>query len=432
MNEEQVFELLKSNSELSSLPQVLAEVIRVTDADDASPRDLADVIMRDPALTARLLRIVNSPLYGHTRTISTVNQAVVTLGMRAVKAVALSTGFYRMFDNRKGVMDRIHFWRHSLETAIACREIARACAYKKGEEAFILGLVHDIGLLIMEAQFPQQFKRLWGRVEDGDSLVELETKLWGTNHARVGSFLMDLWGLPDFMGKSVLLHHDSFYHTQHSNDDKLARIVCLGNLVSKFRTTHEVYIDEATMEKADYLAETLGISPLGLVELQGKVMGLLPKESEFLEIKIGSVTDLLGAANNLIYRQYFLVEKVLRDNRKMQEEIARDHMHKAALDSLKTITATLSHYLNNASAVIVGRVDLVDMAIQAGAVKDHNNVVTNCMSLVTKSVNTISTVLKELKKMSSFETTPYSDETKILDIEERLQAQIAALEKVPK
>ncbi|MCP4156795.1 MAG: HDOD domain-containing protein, partial [bacterium] len=82
MIEENVFEILKESKELTSLPQVLAEVIRVADQEDSSPKDLAQVILKDPALTARLLRVVNSPLYGRTREISTINQAVVALGMR--------------------------------------------------------------------------------------------------------------------------------------------------------------------------------------------------------------------------------------------------------------------------------------------------------------------------------------------------------------
>lgn len=156
---------------------------------------------------------------------------------------------------------------------------------------------------------------------------------------------------------------------------------------------------------------------------------MLPKESEFLEIEIGSVTDLLEAANSLIYKQYFLVEKVLRDNRNMQEQIARNRMKKAALESVKTITATLSHYINNASATILGRAQLVQMAISKGTVIDDENIAGHCMELVIKSVKTITLILDELKKLSDFETIPYSDDTTILDIEERLKTQIEAIEK---
>ena len=122
MSEERIFDLLKDCKELSSLPQVLAEVIRVTDSEDSTAGDIADVILKDPPLSARILRVVNSPFYGPVRGISTINQAVVTLGIRAVKALALSTSLYKLFDTENPIVDRVRFWRHSLEVAITCRE----------------------------------------------------------------------------------------------------------------------------------------------------------------------------------------------------------------------------------------------------------------------------------------------------------------------
>ena len=432
MPEEQVFDLIKDNKELSSLPQVLAEVIRVTNNEDSSAKELADVILKDPALTARVLRIVNSPFYGPIREISTVNQAVVTLGIRAIKALALSTGLYRMYEGKEGAVDRMRFWRHSLETAIACREIARLCDYRPEEEAFVAGLMHDLGILSMEAHFPDQFKRIWKLVEAGEDLVKLEEATWGTNHARVGKFMLDQWRLPKFLGEAIAGHHEDFEDEHGIPSDRLGRIVSLANKISKFRTCQMPPLDKADIERIEQLADSLGIGPTVLGELQEKSLGMLIKESEFLEINIGSVTELLEAANSLLYRQYMLVESVLRDNRKMQAQIARDQMKKAALDSLKTITATLSHYINNASATILGRAQLVELAITKGTVGDTNNVAANSMDIIIKSVEMISLVLEELKKMSSFDTTQYHDETSILDIEDRLKRQIVEIEKEKK
>jgi nitrogen-specific signal transduction histidine kinase len=136
----------------------------------------------------------------------------------------------------------------------------------------------------------------------------------------------------------------------------------------------------------------------------------------------------LEAANGLIYKQYILVESVLRENRKMQAQIAREQMKKAALDSLKTITATLSHYINNASATILGRAQLVELAVNKGTITDDKNTAATSMGVIIKSVETISLVLEELKAMSSFDTTVYHDETSILDIEDRLRVQISKIE----
>jgi len=428
MSEQNIFELIKDNKELSSLPQVLAEVIRVADDDDSSAGDIAEVIMKDPALSARILRIVNSPFYGSMREISSINQSVVTLGTRAVKALALSAGLYRLFDTDRVVVDRLRFWRHSLEVAIASREIANLCSYRPAEEAYVTGLMHDIGLLIMEVSFEEQFRRVWRLVTSGESLVRLEEANWGTNHARVGKFLLDQWNIPVFIGEAVARHHDDFDKDGKDPENRLGRIVGLANRISKFRTCQMPPLDPEEIAGIESLAESLGIGPTVLAELQENCLSLLIKESEFLDIKIGSITDLLKDANHIIYKQYLLVESVLRENRTMQAQIARDQLKKAAIESLKIITATLSHYINNASATILGRAQLVELAVSKGNIIDEQKIAADSMNIIVKSVETISMILEELKKLSSFDTTHYHDETAILDIEDRLKQQIAILD----
>lgn len=425
--EQNLFELLKDCRELTSMPQVLAEVIRVAEKDDCGASDMADVILKDPALSARVLRIANSAYYGATREIGTVSQAVVTMGLRAVKALALSVGLYRLFDTQQGLVDRKRFWRHSLEVAIGAREIALACSYKPVEEAFVCGLIHDIGILVLEANFEERFRRIWRLVEAGESLTKLEEIHWGTNHGRVTKFLLDQWHLPKYIGEAVAVHHDDFVEGEALPQNRLGRIVSLANRISKFRTYQMPPLDGEDILRIDRLAESLGIGSRELAEIQERSLSLLIKEAEFLEIKIGAMVDLLKDANTLIYKQYLLVESVLRENRRMQAQIARDQVKQAALESLKTITATLSHYINNASATILGRAQLVELAISKGTVADNQKVAGDSMAIIIRSVETISLVLEELKKLSSFDTTHYHDDTDILDIEDRLKSQMTAL-----
>ena len=105
-------------------------MIRVSREQDSSANDIAAIIMKDPALTAKILRVVNSPFYGQIRKITTVNQAVVTLGMRTVTAVALSASIYDKMNKVDSSIDRKRFWRHSLEVAIGARMIAEAVRYE--------------------------------------------------------------------------------------------------------------------------------------------------------------------------------------------------------------------------------------------------------------------------------------------------------------
>lgn len=428
MSEENILKILKDSKVLTSVPQVLVEIIRVTEDEDCGAKQIAGVILKDPALSVKVLRIVNSPFYSPSREISTISQAVVTMGTRSVKAMALSSSLYKFFDNENDIIDRTRFWRHSLEVAIACREIAQASGYKLTEEAFLAGLMHDIGILILESNFEDQFKRVWRLVESGESLVRLEESNWGTDHARVAKFLLNQWRLPDFIAAAIGSHHDGIDDPEMIPENRMGQIIMLANLISKFRICHLPPLNTNDIRKIELLSTSLNIGNTVLADLQEKVLTQLIKESKYLDIKIGSTTDLLKDSNKLIYRQYLLVESVLSENRKMQAEIARDQIKKAALESLKTITATLSHYINNASATILGRAQLVEIAVAKKTVKDDQSVAVDSMKIIIQSVDTISMVLEELKKLSSFDTTIYHDETKILDIEDRLKKQIADIE----
>lgn len=424
MTEEDVFERIRSGSELSSLPQVLAEVIRVANREDSDAREIETVISKDPSLTARLLRMANSPFYGGVRKVSSVKQAVVTLGSRAVVALALSTGLYGMFDASETVVDRIHFWRHSLETAIASREIAHLCGYQPVEEAFVAGLVHDLGLLMLEAINPTDFKRLWEQVNHCRDLLGKEREILGTSHARVGQMLMEQWGLPVNIVEAVATHHGGYPAGPAPSLNPLGRIVALANIISKFRVYQRKSLEVEDVEAIETLSQSLKIDPPTLAVIQEHTLNVLIEESRFLEIEIGSVKELLEDANRLIFKQYLLVEEILRDNRKMQEEISRIETRKAALESLKSLTATLSHYINNASSTIMSRAQLVQRAISAGTLSDSEQVAGQSMELILQSVRTISLVLDELKRLGQFDTTHYLNETAMLNIEDRLKKQI--------
>ncbi len=210
MNTDIYNKIIDDHKELTSLPQTLTEVLRILKDENSNSSELANVISRDPALTAKMLRIVNSPYYGAGREISTLSQAVMVLGYRAVSALTLSTSIYDMTDSWNISIDRIRFWRHSLEVAVAARRIAEIVRYPRIEEAFIAGILHDIGHLVLEKSFADKFKSIWSQAESGDHLVELEENSWSTNHARVGQFLLEQWNIPSVITESIGQHHNNF------------------------------------------------------------------------------------------------------------------------------------------------------------------------------------------------------------------------------
>ncbi|HOP06174.1 MAG TPA: HDOD domain-containing protein [candidate division Zixibacteria bacterium] len=421
-------QILNDHKELSSLPQTLAEVLRVVKDERSSAQDLAKVLMRDPALTAKVLRIVNSPFYGG-RGVTTVTQAVVTLGIRAITALTLSTSIYDMTGAWQFTVERARFWRHSLQVALASRAIAEAVRYPHPEEPFVCGLLHDIGILVLEKSFPEKFERIWRQVESGERLCDLEEGIWGTDHARVGQFLLEQWQLPSVICQAVGYHHSEIVAQEKDSDLIASQIVALANMMSNFtiaRGRPELTMD---LTRKEALINLLEINPEKARDIEQELIPRTLQEAQFLEIDIGSQEEILMEANAIIYDHYLSVENLLRENQRMQREAARAQLEKAALESLKTISATFNHYINNAAATILGRAQLIEVKIEKDRGLDPDGDIARAMDIIIDRVNTISTVMCELKELSQIKTTVYHDDTYIIDIDQKVKKRLAELAK---
>jgi putative nucleotidyltransferase with HDIG domain len=421
--------ILNEHKELSSLPQTLAEVLRVAKDENSSAQDLAKILRRDPALTAKILRVVNSPFYGAGREIHSVSQAVVTMGMRGVTALALSTSIYDMTNRWQCSVDRIRFWRHSLAVAAAAKIIGEAVKYPSVEEAFVSGLLHDVGILILEKSFPEEYHRIWQQTESGAILCELEEKTWSTNHARVGQFLFEQWNLPAAICQAVGQHHNQFALKTAPCDQQLTQIVALANMVCQFRLVQSGSLSAEELKKKETIMANLNLKQDRIKQIEQNHLSQVMEEAKFLEIDIGSPHDILIEANRMLYQQYLMVENLLRENRQMQEQLVSAKMDKASLEALKTITATFHHYINNAVATILGRAQLVEVALQRGHIVDPGGSAALSMQVIINGVATIRSVMEELTKLTTFKTTIYHDNTYIIDIENTLKEKLGTLEK---
>ncbi len=423
------YRILSEHRELSSLPQVLNEVLNVSNDPRSSASDLAGVIVKDPPLTAKVLRVVNSPYYGQSREITTVQDAVVALGLRSVTAIALSTSIYSFIDKVDTSINRKRFWRHSLEVAIAARMIAEKCGYKPSDEAFVAGLLHDIGSLILEASFPDEFRRIWKLVEAGENQVTAEQRTWSTDHARAGQFILDQWGLPKKIGEAVRNHHRVFEYGDNDEIDKLGQIINLANLISRFRTYNTPPPETRTLENKDIITAGLNISTEDLNSICQNLVNEVVQESSYLEIEIGTTEEILNEANKILYRQLITVENLLRENRGMKQRIGHDQEKKAAFESLKTLAATFSHYLNSAAATIRKQAEAIDKAIANGDIADKKGSAALSTGIIGEAVDTMSMILGELKNVTTFEATVYKDDTYLVEIEDKIKDRLERLEK---
>lgn len=379
MDNQFLHQILGENQELSSLPQTMIEVLRVARDEHSTAGELAEVILRDPALTTKILRIVNSPYFGAGRKIGSMTQAVVTMGMRQVTALALSWSVYRMAKDWKSAVDQRRFWRHSLEVAIAARLIAEKTGHPNAEESFVAGLLHDIGLLVLEKSFPEKFARLWNLSRQEKDLCDLEQDIWGTNHARVGEFLLRQWHIPDVICDTVGQHHTSF-SPQSSPEQIPSQIICLAHHVSKFSVGDQRRPDTVNLMPKETLRENLGLPTEQLLNIERDLFTMTMKEASYLEIEIGSDSDIMIEANNMLFDQYVTVESLLREIQKMQLSGIRPMVgHDAGKSS-----RDLAQHLNNACDLIDSQIEILRTSL-----KEHD---TGSLPAQTESIlNTVLT-----------------------------------------
>jgi len=420
--------VLDDGLKLYALPQTLAEVLKVVSDETTGADDLAKVLMRDPAMTARVLRVVNSPFYGVGRKIGSVPQAVVTIGMRQVTALALSTSVYTMTERWQSSFDRVRFWRHSLEVAIAARTLALKIGYKKSEEMFVAGLLHDIGLLVLERSFADQYHKLWKKSLGNGLLVELEEEAWGSNHARVGQFLLEQWQLPETICQAVGHHHTVF--SPGAADPTLvpSQIVNLANRISKFRIADlQAGADPAERGNRDIIRENLRLSVESLRAVEKQLFASTVDESKFLEIDIGSTEDILKEANRLLFQQYAAVETLLEENRHFQTQFAGEQVKTGFLESLKATTSAFTEYIDGITSSIMRQVSEVEAGIRNGAIIDPSGLVAHSAKAITREVQAVTMVMAEMKRLTRTESALYYDQKGVEAVENRIRTQLKSL-----
>ncbi|GMT43559.1 MAG: histidine kinase [bacterium] len=191
-------------SSLPTIPPVVTKILKVIGSEDISLKKIAEFISRDQALSARVLKIINSPIYGFPGRISSISQAVMLIGLGALKGMLLGIS---MFDMMQKTM--IGLWEHSIGTAVAAKVIAAKVGIKEIEDASVAGLIHDIGKVALGICYPELYKNVIAVAKERDIyIVEAEEDIIGVNHAEAGSWLARKWRFPLSLVNSIEYHHN--------------------------------------------------------------------------------------------------------------------------------------------------------------------------------------------------------------------------------
>jgi putative nucleotidyltransferase with HDIG domain len=193
-----------------SMSETLPAVIEACDNADTSVNDLTGLISADQSLVAMLLKLANSAYYGYARRIETLPEAIVLLGFSTIKSLAITaTTMNLLFQSDDELSDVRHeIWSHSLGVGVAARALARKRGNIHPEKAFVAGLLHDLGMIILSVYRKDDFVRVLGTAQDrGITYEQAEQELLGFSHADLGAQVAEAWSFPATHCEAIRFHH---------------------------------------------------------------------------------------------------------------------------------------------------------------------------------------------------------------------------------
>lgn len=224
-------QIIMAAGDLPTIPIVATKVMQLMEDENATADDLAKVVASDPAVAARVLKISNSSFYGCQRQIQTLPHAIMMLGFVTLKSVVVAASVKQVY-HPFGLTEKL-LWEHSFGAGLAARIIASSTRLVNPEEAFLGGLFHDLGKIIMNFLDKDTFLEAMQRCyNDGIEFDEAEKSLFPYTHEEVGALVIKKWNFPDHLMKAVMAHHS--LALPDDEDPYLVRLTCVVSLANIF------------------------------------------------------------------------------------------------------------------------------------------------------------------------------------------------------
>jgi len=283
---------------LPPLPQVTTQLLAVINDNDSSADDVTKVLSADGPLAGKVLKLVNSSFYGVAQEVTTVSRAVVLLGFTGIRNLALGFGTVDALKKMKCNMDMTRFWSHSIAVASAGQAVAPFVTRRiDPEEAFIAGLMHDIGAYILASAVPETYQEILDAPADERLLLEQEK--FGMDHTLAGQALLKFWKLPDSLSEACRFHHDiSAASTTESGLTTLTAIADILACVNRgdFETS-------ATENDLMRLLEHAGLSTDDMTRALDSMNEKVDEMADFMKITGAGAADMKteqGPARNCV------------------------------------------------------------------------------------------------------------------------------------
>jgi len=220
--------LVENIDELPTIPAVATRILTLLDQPEVEIEEVAELMLADQVMAARVLKLINSPVYRPSHEISSLKRALIHLGLRHIREVVLTTSLIKIFGEDTGALRVNAFWEHSFGVGMVSKIIAQKLGYPDLDKAYISGIVHDLGEVFLGNYLPDEFRRLQQSIQGTNvGMREAEARLLGTTHSEIGLCLARKWNFPDAYCEVMACHHNP---SEAKNDRVLCAIVNLADL----------------------------------------------------------------------------------------------------------------------------------------------------------------------------------------------------------
>ncbi|MDH5764398.1 MAG: HDOD domain-containing protein [Gammaproteobacteria bacterium] len=302
-------------NKLPSLPHILIKLLSACRDDNVSFDTVNEIISRDAALCAKVISVANSPVYCHTRNLTSFKHTLMYLGLDTIKSIAITASVQQFFSKYSTHKTRFlrDFWKHALSCAVIAKSLARLTSYKCAEEAYLAGLLHDIGKLVLENNGNFDYSKIDQSEHSSEDILAIEKQNFNISHDELGAFLLTKWDIVDAISDAAKYHHANIEDIQEAH--QLTKIINLANKLAlnnteqnslPFEYAHRLFdISEALIsdivnnahEEVSKVARSLNIDigndDIKQIELAQEVRDIAYGE--------GSHLPLRASANSSIY-----------------------------------------------------------------------------------------------------------------------------------
>jgi putative nucleotidyltransferase with HDIG domain len=209
MDIKKIEKILNKIDAVPTLPIIATQLTNALQSKNSSSKEVAEIVKNDQALTVKVLKLVNSPFYGFSQKITTIQRAITLLGFDMISSLSLSISIFDVVhknDNSKGFKPE-EFWKHSLGVAITSQIIAESISFAESESVFVAGLLHDIGKVIEVYFMTEEFNEIVELLKKGEKYIDAEKKVLGVDHTYIGGVVANTWNLPQELINPIKHHH---------------------------------------------------------------------------------------------------------------------------------------------------------------------------------------------------------------------------------